>query len=84
MNFAQEFVTAGHAASHLTGHHRAVAHDAADHELVRHILDDHFACAVSGAPGAQTACLQFTVAGTYPWECVVHAGMGMTGTLTVN
>ena len=38
----------------------------------------------SGAPGAQTACLQFTVAGTYPFECVVHASMGMTGTLTVN
>jgi len=38
----------------------------------------------SGAPGAQTACLQFTVAGSYPFECVVHASMGMVGTLTVN
>ena len=38
----------------------------------------------SGSPGAQTACLQFTVAGSYPFECVVHAGMGMTGTLTVD
>jgi plastocyanin len=38
----------------------------------------------SGSPGAQTACLLFTVAGSYPFECVVHAGMGMTGTLTVN
>lgn len=38
----------------------------------------------SGPPGAQTACLQFTVAGSYPFECVVHASMGMTGTLTVN
>jgi plastocyanin len=39
---------------------------------------------VSGAPGPQTACLQFTMAGSYPYECVIHAGMGMTGTLTVN
>jgi plastocyanin len=39
---------------------------------------------VSGAPGPQTTCLQFTVAGSYPFECVVHASMGMTGTLTVN
>jgi len=38
----------------------------------------------SGAPGAQTVCLQFTVAGTFPFECVVHVDMGMTGTLTVN
>lgn len=38
----------------------------------------------SGAPGSQTTCLQFTVAGSYPFECVVHASMGMTGTLTVN
>ncbi len=38
----------------------------------------------SGSPGSQTNCLQFTVAGTYPFECIVHAGMGMTGTLTVN
>ena len=38
----------------------------------------------SGAPGPQTACLQFTVAGSYPYECVVHVSMGMTGTLTVN
>ena len=38
----------------------------------------------SGAPGSQTTCLQFTVAGSYPFECVVHAGMGMLGTLTVN
>jgi plastocyanin len=39
---------------------------------------------VSGPAGAQTACLQFTVAGSYPFECVIHAGMGMKGTLTVN
>jgi plastocyanin len=39
---------------------------------------------VSAAPGSQTTCLQFTVAGSFPFECVVHAGMGMTGTLTVN
>jgi plastocyanin len=39
---------------------------------------------VSAAPGAQTTCLQFTVAGSYPFECVVHASMGMKGTLTVN
>jgi plastocyanin len=38
----------------------------------------------SGAPGSQTTCLQFTVAGSYPYECVVHASMGMLGTLTVN
>lgn len=38
----------------------------------------------SGSPGAQTSCLQFTVAGSYPFECIVHVGMGMTGTLTVN
>jgi plastocyanin len=37
----------------------------------------------SGPAGAQTACLQFTLAGSYPFECVVHASMGMTGTLTV-
>lgn len=37
----------------------------------------------SGAPGSQTVCLQFTVAGTFPFECIVHASMGMTGTLTV-
>jgi plastocyanin len=39
---------------------------------------------VSGPAGAQTTCLQFTVAGTFPFECVVHAAMGMKGTLTVN
>ena len=38
----------------------------------------------SGSPGAHTACLQFTVGGSYPFECIVHAGMGMVGTLTVN
>jgi plastocyanin len=37
---------------------------------------------VSGPAGAQTTCLQFTVAGTFPF--VVHAAMGMKGTLTVN
>lgn len=37
----------------------------------------------SGTPGPHTACLQFTVAGSYPFECVVHVNMGMTGTLTV-
>jgi plastocyanin len=38
----------------------------------------------SGSPGAQTACLQFTAAGSFPFECVVHASIGMLGTLTVN
>jgi plastocyanin len=38
----------------------------------------------SGTPGpTNVACLQFTVAGTYPFECIVHAPM-MVGTLTVN
>jgi plastocyanin len=38
----------------------------------------------SGTPGPQTSCLKFTTAGSFPFECVVHASMGMTGTLTVN
>lgn len=38
----------------------------------------------SGPLGPQTACLQFTVAGSYPFECIAHVNMGMTGTLTVN
>jgi plastocyanin len=39
---------------------------------------------VSGSPGSQTACLQFTVAGSYPFQCEIHGSMGMVGTLTVN
>jgi plastocyanin len=38
----------------------------------------------SANPGSQTVCLQFTVAGTFPFQCDVHGGMGMVGTLTVN
>jgi plastocyanin len=31
----------------------------------------------------QTGCLKFNVAGTYPFKCTPHEGMGMVGTLTV-
>ena len=37
----------------------------------------------SGEIGSHVACLQFTVAGSYPWMCEMH-GLAMTGTLTVN
>ncbi|MGN6721477.1 MAG: cupredoxin domain-containing protein [Marmoricola sp.] len=36
-----------------------------------------------GPPGSHTYTVTFTHAGVYPYKCVFHDNMGMTGTITV-